>query len=497
MTKRDYSHMETALRVLSSSDNGRVTLSHPETLEPLREMARTVFANETMLKHASLPQLGALVDRTSNLNLLRDADVGVALKRLQSDWQQLQKFDKQHKCLLSLWAACLWHGYSTDRFHKLATPLIGMPGLELQHMARLTWCVYNDPFTKLDPAMRARVDSLVRSQIHPFSLQDLARLCQNESREFSILRQIALELIAARVSTLKEGLSDNRIPSLLLAAWMNQRTIPADKEFFESIVSRCIEIKINPDLALEAIATFGLQSTIPEETIKNIIFKTNEWYPSVDQLASFALSLATIGLVDIECTSFIAKHLDQAIIQRNAAYHSDRHSFMNWWKVGTWYSTVLMKGSESTVAALHDGFRDLSSKIASGMWDNKGSFVRNTVKSKMSPTERAIRTVFAHSLGSLGIPTLSQVHIVNTPFVAGLFIPDKDTVISFVGDENILSNGEIVGQELLAKKLIEAKGYNVRLVRISEFERRHAQESEDEFLASVLKTVGPESSASA
>lgn len=492
LMKRDYSHIETVLRVLTSCDNGRITLQHWEVIEPLREICRNVFEDQAMMKHISLSQLGTLIDRSSNMNLLRRQDIETALMRLQADWKDLDNFEKQHACLLSIWSASLWHGYPTDKFHELGGTIMEKGGLFLPSLSRLSWCIHNDPFTKLDPSKKARADGLIRNLVTKFSLKDLARLCQHQSREFSVVRQVALELIASRVSSLKDSLSDNRIPSLLLAGWMNHRMIPSDKDFFDSVVTHCVDFKVNPDLALEAIATFGLQETIDVERIKSIIFKNNNWYPSVDQLASYALSLATIGLVDIETTSFLAKHLDQALVHRNPTYRSDRLSFSNLWQVGAWYSTVLDTASDSTVAAMHDGFRDLCSKIASGMWDSKGSFVRNTVKSKMSPNERAMRRVIAHSLGSLGIPTLSQVHIVNTPFVGGLLIPDKQTVLWFVDDGNILNNGEVVGQEHLATKIIESKGYIVKLVKISEFERRHAQESEEEFLANLLKFLDSE-----
>jgi hypothetical protein len=155
-------------------------------------------------------------------------------------------------------------------------------------------------------------------------------------------------------------------------------------------------------------------------------------------------------------------------------------------KVGAWYAYVLSAGSEGTVAAITDAYKELSSKIASQMWEPTGAYVQ-TAANRMDPTERTLRTVVSQSLASLGISSHPNAHIVNTPYVASLLLPDRDVALFFTSDS--LSDGRLVGQTRLMASLVEKRGYRVRLLPTAEWERKFAAESQDEFLASLLKLI--------
>ena len=482
--------LEDIVRLVSLADNEKVTVQRPDLEAPLRQIVKGVFTNPDKLKDLSVGQLGTLIDRAANLSILQPSYIRSAYIRARSEEDNADRITKRDKTMMSLWAASLWHGFPTECFHDDCLKLLNKDGHFLPSLIRLSWCIKNDPWTKLQPSLRAKMHTLIRSKIGNFSLQDLARLCQDESAEFSVVREVALELISTRATSMDAVKEDARLPSLLLAAWTGQRLRPADDEFFRQVVDRCVQCKQNPALVFDAIATFGLKEMVDLESLKSGLFRLPDWNPSHDKLASLCLSFAALGLVDIESTSFLARHLHEVLVKNSPRYHSDgAKTDVQLWKVGAWYSTVMIKGAESTVSALHDNYRDLCTKIASEMWDMSGACVRKDFREHVSPSERAMKSIVSQSLNSLGIPTLSQSHIVNTPYVAGIFIPDKDMVLWSTRDEYFLSDGQLVGQELLVKDLVEAKGYSVKMLRISELENMHAQFSQDEFLAALLKIV--------
>jgi hypothetical protein len=113
------------------------------------------------------------------------------------------------------------------------------------------------------------------------------------------------------------------------------------------------------------------------------------------------------------------------------------------------------------------------------MWDNQGRFVRKELKaSRLAPTDRTMRKVILESLTSLGITAMRNVHVVNTPFVAPMFLPDSDLVILFDG-----SDCEVM------RSVIEARGYHIAVLETSEWERKYMEQSQDDFLANLLSAI--------
>ena len=212
--------------------------------------------------------------------------------------------------------------------------------------------------------------------------------------------------------------------------------------------------------------------------------------PSLDQLATLSLSFASLGLDDIESMSFIANHLDQCLVARNPRYAYSANFSDRFWKIGVWYTYVSLAAPETARAALTDAHRELTQRIASGMWDHQGAFVKkDSVGSKLTPAERSMRNVISQNLASLGISALPHVHIVNTPYIADLFLPDRDLAIAFVAERDLLSDGRIAGQTALMQRLVDGKGYRLRLLRVADWERKYLEESQEEFIASLLGTI--------
>jgi hypothetical protein len=485
--KRDISNIEEMIRLLALADTEKFVQQRGDLRVPLSQLFHKVLGAKA--GKFSLSHLCSIVDHASSLNILTQADVNTIFSQIESMRVDTADSFKVDKIVLGLWGASLWHGFPTARFQNKGLAILSKQEVHLPDIARLSWCIYNDPLTKLDPGLKARVDGLVKSHLKGMSLKQLAEIGQKRLPEFSVVREQVLNEITKKITMISDLREDNRLPSQLLVAWMVQRTIPQDREFFLEVVRRCVQNRVNPDLVFEAVATLDLKDHVNMDELKKSLFRVEGWVPTVDQLSSLCHSFSTLGLFDLESTSFLARHLTEVLVNQNPVYHSDRHSVLNYWKIGAWYAAVVAQGSESTTAALQDGFRDLCTRIASGMWDNSGRFVRKVARTKIPPNERAIRSVVSQSLASLGIPTLSQIHIVNTPFIVPLLIPDKDVVLSLIPDEQVLESGEVVGQENLVKEIMESRGYQVRLLKVSEVESRHASESQDEFLAFLIRVI--------
>ena len=363
--------------------------------------------------------------------------------------------------------------------------LLNRESLDWPVLTRLAWCVYNDAATKTDPSAKARLDAVVSSRLSSMNLIELANLTKSqESPEFSVMCRFVLDAIAERAQSIEALSQDRRLPALLVTAWTHQRYIPADSALFSATFARAVKIGINPDAVFEAAAV--LRSPINVHLLKSKLMGIDQYKPSMNQLSSLCLSFATLGLSDIESTSFLARHLHECLVSRNRAYHVEADSRRNLHKVGAWYAHVLASGSAATVAALTDAYKELSSSIASEMWEQKGRFVIASSE-RLDPAERAVRTVIAQSLASLGINSVPHAHIVNTPYVASLLLPDRDIALMLVSD--VLSDGRFVGPTKLMETILVARGYHVRLMNTSEWEQRYTSESQDEFLGSLLKLI--------
>ncbi len=482
-SKTGHTTIEELMKLLAVADNQRFIQQKGDMRVPLNQIYRRVMDAKT--SKLTPTQLVTIIDHASNLNILSQSDVTEMYNHVSTHFDDPDSLTMSDKCMLALWTASLWHGYPTERFHRKALRMMGKKEVHIGTLARLAWCVYQDPGTKIDPSVKARVDGLVEHYLRELDLREMIKLAQTKSNEYSVIRRLALTHISRRVSTTAELRVDNRIPSQLLTAWMLERALPENTEFVNEVVRRSVMNGVNVDAVFEAVAVLNL----PVEPSKLFRSIKRDRRLSVDQITSLCLSFATLKLFDLEATAFLAGHLSEILIHHNVDYHLTSTSSLDFWKIGAWYAYVLRSASPSTVAALEDGYRDLCTRIASGMWDNQGRFVHRVERAKLPPNERAVRSIVAQSLASLGISTLSQVHIVNTPYTAPLFIPDKDMVLLLVSEDRILPSGELVGNESLKKSVIEGKGYQVRIMKVPEVEMKHVSESQDEFLAYLLREV--------
>ena len=493
----DSASIKGALKLLATADRGEFQVDRPRFRRDLAQLVHQVIHKN--LKAFNPVDMVEFVDHASNLNALTKEDVNFMTRMVktrltnQAESNTLRSAGWE-ECALSLWAASLWRGFPSDQFPALCLSLLSNGDLPWRTLTRLAWCVKNDRATKSDPSVFARLSEALESHLSGLSLHQLSELSTAKapaSGEYGVGRKAVLDMIARKATTREAIKEDNRIPSQLLSAWTEQRVVPSDPQFFADVLARCIKATLQPHAVLECVATLGYPNELMGVAdIKRCVRNAGDWVPSLDQLATLSLSFASLGLDDIESMSFIANHLDQCLVARNPRYAYSANFSDRFWKIGVWYTYVSLAAPETARAALTDAHRELTQRIASGMWDHQGAFVRkDSVGSKLTPAERSMRNVISQNLASLGISALPHVHIVNTPYIADLFLPDRDLAIAFVAERDLLSDGRVAGQTALMQRLVEGKGYRLRLLRVADWERKYLEESQEEFIASLLGTI--------
>lgn len=492
--KKHEGSISEVIRVLATAEQEGFLLDR-EALKPsLTELVRRVFTQSDEKLGAG--PLTTVIDHASSLGAITNGQVGEAFKLVKAGCEESSDQSDVHeweKSGLALWSASLWHGFSTVRFHKLCLRLLSREdSLRWSIAVRLAWCVMSDPVTKMDPALVSKVEGIVNGHLVEKSLKELAQLANSKlySAESSVVRKAALLAIAQRATSETAIKEDNRIPSQLLSAWTEQRSMPANTELFGKVFSQCVRSGLNPHLLLEAVATLNLSSMVDMNLLRETVFGNEGWKPSLEQLTSLCASFSALGFNDIEATSFLAHHLDQVFIHRDPDYFLPVR-LADMWKIGVWYSFVTATASETTAAAFLDSYRELSKKIASGMWDSGGEFVAKQLTAT-PPNVRAMRMVISQSLSSLGISNMQNVHLVNTPYVASLYLPDREgggMVLSLVQEKDCIGQGGFVGEVHAMNTIVNAKGIKCKLVPVTEWEQKHASLSQDEFLAAVLQLI--------
>lgn len=424
--------------------------------------------------------LTRFIDGASDMNVLSVNQVNAIFRMVKSrnvnqDPANIHRGDKWEKCVLSLWAASLWHGFPTSQYHELCLALLKQEGLKWSMIARLAWCVENDAVTKSDPSITNRADELLESRLSNMSLPhlaDLATLRIPREDEYSVARAKVLEKISSELTTVDKLTLDDRIPLQLLSAWLSGVSTPPNREFYDTTIALCINNRKNLHLMLDVLAKMGMPESLDVASVRSVV--TENWNPSGDQLTSMCMSFAALGFNDVQSTYFMARQIELALQNPSSGIRSE-----NLWKIGAWFSYLQLTASESTLGALNDAFKDLTATIASGMWDNQGRFVRKELKaSRLAPADRSMRKVILESLISLGITAMRNIHVVNTPFVAPMFLPDSDLVIVFDP-----SDCEVM------RAFIEARGYHIRVLETSEWERKYMEQSQDDFLANLLSAI--------
>jgi len=479
--KRKYAgSISEVLRLLATADQENFLLDRAMLRSPLADMVKRILSQREESFDAS--SLTGVIDHASSLNVLSQNQVTEAFKVVRAS----EPSSEWEKACLALWSASLWHGFPAVKFHSMCLRLLSGENLRWSSAVRLAWCVLNDPVTKMDPSLVLKVETIIKSSLEEKSLKELAELANSKlySAESSVVRKAALEAIASRATSEAVVKEDNRIPSQLLCAWTEQRTMPEDTEFFGKVLNQCVRTGLNVHVLFEAVSTLNLGAKVDMQLLKRAVFGKISWKPSLEQQTSLCLSFAALGFNDLESTSFLAHHLNEILIKRNPDYHlPERLSQL--WKVGVWYSFVTATANETTAAAFLDTYRELSKKIASGMWDSQGDFVAK--ETRPPPNVRAIRTVISQGLSSLGIANLQNVHVINTPYTASLLLPDREMVIALVDEKDVLTHSnEFIGEIQTMKNVVQAKGLSCKLLRVTEWEQSHASSTQDEFLASLL-----------
>jgi len=484
------------LRVLELAQEQHFEESR-STLKPsLSRLAQSATSGNT--NGFGAKYLTRFLDHCSDLDILSPKMIKNIQIRLQELIESQTAPVDIHKCALALWSASLWHGVPTTSIRNTIMPTMYSEMMEQpvdwSIVNRLSWCIHNDPETKYDPSLIDRITAYISTELSPLSLKDIAELIRHNSKETGIVRKHALQRIISTVESPEFDLEilseDPRISIAILRAWAEERIVPSNMNVFEHVLNRCMRSGAgSPDIICHSLATIGFLEMNPNwdpRVLKQLVVNT-QWIPTVSQLSSLCGSFAALGLADMESTAYLANHLHNALVLKDTRYRKTDESL---WEIGVWYSFIQMAASESTMAAVHDAYRTLTVNIASGMWDNRGLFVRKDDLKNIPPTERAIRTVVNESLHSLGITTIQNVHVVNTPFTAHLFLPDRDVAIIFVRKgEDILSDGRFTGTVRLAEHIISQRGMSVRVLNIEEYENSFNELTQDDFMDMLLRDI--------
>ena len=487
-------------RLLATADQESFVLDRAMLRSSLSDMVKRILSQRE--ESFTAGTLTSLIDRASSLSVLGAGQVSEAYKLVREgygacSWEKgngpaLLEWEKAG---LALWSASLWHGYPTGRFHKLCLNILSRETPRWSVAVRLAWCVLNDPVTKMDPALVSRMEGIINEHLVEKSLKELAEVANSKlySSESSIVRKFALLAIAQRATSAAALKEDNRIPSQLLSAWTEQRSMPENEDLFGQALAQCVRTGVNPHLLLEAVSTLDLSRKVDMKVLRRTVFGKQTWKPSLEQLCSLSLSFSCLGFNDLEATSFLSHHLNEVLINRNPAYHApagEAGTAAEIWKIGVWYSFLTATAGETTTsAAFLDSYRELSKKIASGMWDDQGEFVVPKQGGGIAPNHRAIKSVLSQSLSSLGISNLHNVHLVNTPFSATLCLPDRDVVLILVDEKDVTSAGGFIGPIKTMKTILDAKGLKCKLLSVTHWEQLHASLSQDDFLASLLRLI--------
>jgi hypothetical protein len=485
-----------SLRILSVVEGGNFHDDKPMILQAVKRMMNSVLSKNA--DNFGAKYLSRFIDHCSNLGIVDGKAIDDSIARYNTFRNSTPREDRA-KCALSIWSACLWNGIDSRRVSEIVLKdilesIMSSPDAPDWHLiSRLSWCILNDATTKHDPAITGRMTDYIKNKLGTLDLKQIAELVRNNiSKENTVVRKLALQRIIGQVGQAdfdpSQLSTDPRIPISLLRAWTEERIVPNDLKVFDLVVNRSTKSVTCPDLIADSLATLNypeLNSTWDPMTIKRMVINST-WIPDLNQISNLCGSFAILGIADLESVSFLANHLHQAIIEKNSRYKICD----DLWKIGMWYSFLQTNASQWTLAAIHDAYKELTVFIASGMWENNGAFVRYQDVKKLPPNERSIRTVVSGSLNSLGITNLKNRHIVNTPFTAHLFLPDRDVAILFVRQgEDILSDGRFVGSVKLAQDMIESRGINVKVFRVEEYEKAFNELRNDDFMDMLLSDI--------
>jgi hypothetical protein len=378
---------------------------------------------------------------------------------------------------IAVWSAGLWSGLKGGKkFLPFVEGTLELAEPDWTLYRRLLWCVDNDPFFKNDPAIVDRCKSQIRSQLEKVAILNLADIVSTDSGS---LNDIGFEVLLERRDEVRTVTRDTRMHAQLLRAWIKKRYVPEgeDIKFYKDIVSILVSSRAYPEIVLESLAMLnwpvagGMRSSVfSEDNVR-----------SLDKLCSLALSFSILNMTDVESTAYLATNLDHLLNE------SPKSSEL--WKIGLWYSTIV-SGDSILVSSFKDKFRDLSCQIASGMWENNGAYVRS--ESKPSPADRAMRTVIASTVSSMGIDCLKNSHVVNTPIIAHLYLPSTNVILHFLDEhEDILSDGRCTGTVDLLVKCAKQNGIEMKLIRIAEWEKLYTSSSQDEFIDTLYTAIQP------
>ena len=493
-----------SLRLLATANKEMYASSRSSIRPVAAAMVRNVVKSN--LEEFKPIYLTNFVNQSSNIGALGKESLESASRRVRAKLNNLgsvceadtedrmRERDEWAACALSLWVASLAQGVSTTNVHAVGLSGLDIVKPDLATLARLSWCIYNDSMTRGDPSIRARVDEMIERHISILSLKDLVELLHTESsqNEFEIVERAVQQRIAQAVTSETDLKGNNKIASQLLRAWTDQRMIPENIELFQSVVSRCLRQRMFPSIVFECLAVLNYPKMNPawDAGALRSALVSSEHCPGMTQLNSLALSFASLGFDDIESVSFLASHLQAALVEKNPkyAFPSDWESGL--WKIGAWYCTLLASENQMTLAAVMDSYKELVTRIASGMWDAQGEFVTKESRQNIPPPERSLRTAIAQSLSSLGIANMQGIHIVNTPYVAHLFLPDRQMAVQFISQtRDVLSDNRLVGSVGVMQRVIASRKVKVRVVNVEEWEQKFLNESQQEFLASLLAMV--------
>ena len=290
------------------------------------------------------------------------------------------------------------------------------------------------------------------------------------------------------LTVIDKSLSD--VYMRLVEAWAEMRVVPPSASVLEAVLNLGIKSgSVSADRVMHCLAILDYPKMTTDwdpQILKDLVFRDMDWKPTLRQIATLCGSFPVLGLYDLESALFISRHLDRIV--KDTCLQGPEMTEL--WQIGFWYSHMQHNASGTTISAINDAFRPLMTKIASNMWDKQGAFVKREDMRKVDPTERAMRTVVQDSLSSLGISTMKNVHLVNTPFVVPIYLQDRDTGIFFVREgEDILSDGRLTGIMATAGGVAEAYGSRIRIFNVSEYERAFNELSKDDFMEKLLRDI--------
>ena len=417
---------------------------------------------------------------------------------------RLQEFSTQPlseefiKCALAVWASSIWNGVPSKQVVEVLRPhvfdsLLENPPNDWMILARFSWCLSNDPSTRYDPSLKSRMEAIISQRIEPLTVVDLCNMLRSDSIEFTHVKRAIYERLVAELERSGEeilSVKGHEVAPRILEAWAEMRIVPPSSDIFRKVVNKCTRSGgSSADRVAHCLAVMDYPTMDPTWdplVIKRLVLSVPDWKPTLNQVATLCGAFPVFGLTDLESASFIAGHLNRVLNSRSQTLTPVESKAI--WQVGLWYAHLQHTASETTLAAINDAFRPLMTRIASNMWEKQGLFVKREDPNCIDPTERAIRTVVSESLSSLGISSLRNIHLVNTPFVAPLYLQDRNMGLFFAREgDHILTDCRPTGSLRVMKNVIESYSSHVRILNVSEYEQAFNQLSKDDFMEKILR----------